>query len=80
MLSTPTLLTAQRHLKKLLQDAQNRPDGAADAMAYQISLDCIAHCIEVSRAERERQIIDQKIDRCIIKLMDEPRRMEVQAV
>ena len=73
MLSTPTLLTAQRHLKKLLQDAQNRPDGAADAMAYQISLDCIAHCIEVSRAARERQIINREIDLAIAKIMAEPR-------
>lgn len=76
MLSTPTLLAARSHLKKLLQDAQNRPDGAADAMAYQISLDCIEHCIELSKAARQRQIINREIDLAIARIMAEPRRTE----
>lgn len=76
MLSTPTLLAARGHLKKLLQDAQARPDGAADAMAYQISLDCISHCVEEAKAVRERQIINREIDLAIAKIMAEPRRME----
>lgn len=76
MLSTPTLLAARSHLKKLLQDAQSRPDGAADSMAYQISLDCIEHCVELSKAARQRQIINREIDLAIARIMAEPRRTE----
>lgn len=69
MLSLPTLLAARQHLKKLLDEARKEPYRAADALVYQIALDCVEHCVDETKKMREREKIDREIDLAISRIM-----------
>lgn len=69
MLSLPTLLAARQHLKKLLDEARKEPYRAADALVYQIALDCVNHCIGETEKAKEQEKINQEIDAAIARVM-----------
>lgn len=69
MLSMPTLLAARQHMSKMLDDARDGKYNAADALVFQVALDCVEHCIAETERTRELEKVNREIDLAISRIM-----------